>query len=93
MQKPPAAIEDMTTLYYADLQPYKTHLKKYMPVVPDWFLVVQEPDGTIDILGTDAAFGNWEGYTNYVFKELQPALELPHTIFRIDDFEWKKTEQ
>lgn len=90
MPKPPAAIEDMATLYYADVRPYHQHLKKYMPLVPAVFVIVQEPDGTIDILGTDAEFGNWEAYTNYVFKELGPALEFPHVIFRIDDFTWIK---
>ena len=89
--KPPAAIEDMQTHYYAKLAAYEAHLKKYMPLVPELFVLVYWPeDKSYCILGTDEAFENWERYTNYAFKELQPALELPHVIFRIDDFTWTK---
>lgn len=89
---PPAAIDDMKTLYYADASPFATQLKKYMPKVPHWFVIVYyEEDKSYCILGTDEDFGNWEGYTNYVFKELRPALELSDTIFRLpDNFRWIK---
>jgi hypothetical protein len=88
--KPPANIEDMKTLYYADVRPYKDWLKKYMQKVPDLFVVVYWPkDKSYCLLGTDSAFNNWEQYTNYSFHDLQPALELPDTIFRIPDhFQW-----
>ena len=92
MLKPPANIEDMKTLYYADVEPYKAILKKYMRDAPDLFVLVYYPeDKSYCILGTDKEFQNWENYTNYIFKELQPAMELPDTIFRLpDDFRWIK---
>lgn len=89
---PPAAIEDMKTLYYADVRPFRDHLKKYLQVVPDLFVVVYWPvDNSYCLLGTDAGFGHWDHYTNYSFRELKLALELPDTIFRVpDDFRWIK---
>jgi hypothetical protein len=92
MVKPPAQIEDMKTLYYADVQSYKSHLKKYMENVPDLFVVIFWPtDNSYSLLGTDVEFNNWEQYTHYSFSELQPALELPDTIFRLPDgFKWIK---
>lgn len=92
ISKPPAQIEDMKTLYYADVRPFSNHLKKYMAKVPDLFVVIfYPPDNSYCILGTDAAFSNWEGYTNYVFKEVEPALQFPDTIFRVpDEFCWVK---
>lgn len=82
----------MKTLYYADVRPFQQHLKKYMPKVPDLLvLVFYEEDKSYCILGTDAAFNNWEEYTNYVFKEVEPALQFPDTILRMpDDFRWIK---
>ena len=92
MINPPANIEDMKTLYYADVRQYKDWLKKYMANVPDLFVVVFWPvDKSYCLLGTDVEFNNWEQYTNYSFKELKPALELPDTIFRIpEDVQWIK---
>jgi len=89
---PPAKIEEMQTLYYALVDSYGALLKKYMMNVPRVLIVVYEPeDKSYCILGTDRQFGNWEQYTNYVFKDLQTALEFPDTIFRLpDDFEWIK---
>ena len=89
-RKPPAQIEDMKTLYYADVRPYKEHLKKYMSNVPELFVLIYWPvDNSYCLLGTDADFCNWEQYTNYSFRDLKPALELPDTIFRLpDDFTW-----
>lgn len=91
--KPPAAIEDMQTLYYAGLDGYEAYLKKYMPLVPKRFVLVYWPeDKSYCILGTDENFSNWERYVNYAFKELQPALEFTDTILRLpDDFRWIKT--
>lgn len=82
----------MKVLYYADLRQYKDRLQKLMPKVPQLFVLVFWPvDKSYCILGTDNEFNHWEDYTNYTFKELQPALELPDTIFRLpDDFEWIK---
>lgn len=82
----------MRTLYYADVRPFETHLKKYMQKVPAIFvLVFYGEDKSYCILGTDAAFNHWEDHANYVFKEVQPALEFPDTIFRVsDDFKWIK---
>ncbi len=90
--KPPAFIEDMQTLYYASVDAYETHLKKYMPVVPKKLVLVYWPeDKSYCLLGTDEDFKNWERYTNYAFKELQPALEFTDTILRLpDDFRWIK---
>ena len=90
--KPPASIEDMTTLYYADVRQHATWLKKYMQAVPDLFVIAYWPqDKSYCLLGTDIHFSNWEQYTNYSFRDLQPALELPDTIFRMpDDFQWIK---
>lgn len=90
--QPPATIDEMRTLYYAAVKPYEAHLKKYMPKVPHWLVVVHyEDDKSYCILGTDEAFGNWERYVNYVFKELQPALEFTDTILRLpDEFKWMK---
>ena len=92
MLLPPANIEDMKTLYYADVRPFNTWLKKYMQKVPDLFVLVYWPeDKSYCILGTDIQFNHWDEYTNYSFKELQPALELPDIIFRIPDgFQWIK---
>ena len=92
MISPPANIEDMKTLYYADVRQYKDWLKKYMVKVPDLLVVVFWPvDKSYCLLGTDVEFNNWEQYTNYSFKELKPALELPDTIFRIpEDVQWIK---
>ena len=92
MISPPANIEDMKALYYADVRQYKDWLKKYMANVPDLFVVVFWPvDKSYCLLGTDVEFNNWEQYTNYSFKELKPALELPDTIFRIpEDVQWIK---
>lgn len=92
MQKPPAQIEDMTTLYHAVVDAYSLQLKKFMQPVPERFVLVADPvDKSYCILGTDSQFQNWEAYPNYVFKDLQPALELPDTIFRLpDDFQWIK---
>lgn len=89
--QPPAMIEEMRTLYFADARPYTLHLKKYMPKAPHWLVIVfYEEDKSYCILGTDDAFENWEQYTNYVFKDLPTALDFPHVIFRIDDFPWRK---
>ena len=90
--KPPGNIEDMKTLYYADVRPYRDWLMKYMQNIPDLFVVIFWPqDNSYCLLGTDAQFGNWEQYTNYSFRDLKPALELPDTIFRLpDDFRWIK---
>lgn len=92
MPAPPAYIEDMKVLYYADVRPYTAHLKKYMQPVPEAFVVVYWlPDNSYCLLGTDAAFSNWENYSNYSFRDLQPTLELPDTIFRLpEDFRWTK---
>lgn len=87
---PPKKIEEMRTLYFADVEKYAAHLKKYMAYVPDKFVIVQDTDGSYCILGTDKNFENWDNYSNYIFKELQPAKELPHTIFRIENFQWEK---
>jgi hypothetical protein len=94
MLTPPAAIEDMKVLYYADVRPFNSWLKKYMQKVPDLFVLVYWPeDKSYCILGTAVGFDHWDQYTNYSFKELQPALELPDTIFRIpDDFRWIKVQ-
>lgn len=90
--KPPAMIEDMTVLYYAGVDAYEAHLKKYMPLVPKQLVVVYWPeDKSYCILGTDEGFAHWERYANYAFKELQPALEFTDTILRLpDDFRWIK---
>lgn len=92
LAKPPATIEDMQCLYYADVRPFRDHLKKYMQKVPDVFVVIYWPvDNSYCLLGTDAQFNNWEEYTNYSFRDLKPTLELPDTIFRIpDEFRWIK---
>jgi hypothetical protein len=89
---PPANIEDMQTLYYADVRRYKDLLTKYMQNVPALFVIIHWPvDDSYCLLGTDQEFNNWEQYTNYSFRDLQPALELPDTIFRLpDDFRWIK---
>ena len=84
--KPPAQIEDMQTLYYVDVRPYKEQLQKKMPKVPDYLVLIYWPvDKSYCILGTDAAFEHWEGYTNYTFKEVKPALEFTDTILRLPD--------
>lgn len=90
--QPPAAIDEMQVRYYATVAPYKAHLKKYMPEVPHFLVLVYYPDDkSYCILGTDERFQNWERYTNYVFKDVQAALEFPDTIFRLpDDFKWIK---
>lgn len=94
MRKPPPQIEDMKVLYYADVRTYKEHLQKYMSNVPDLFVVIYWPvDSSYCLLGTDVDFNNWEQYANYSFREPKPALELPHVIFRIDDFRWTKTNE
>lgn len=92
LPKPPANIDDMHVLYYADVRPFNDHLKKYMQNVPALFVVIYWPvDNSYCLLGTNANFNNWEEYTNYSFRDLQPALELPDTIFRLpDDFKWIK---
>jgi hypothetical protein len=94
LAKPPVSIEDMKTLYYADVRPFRAHLKKYMQNVPDLFVVIFWPtDNSYCLLGTDAEFNNWEEYTNYSFRDLKPALELPDTIFRLPDaFRWIKIQ-
>ncbi|HEV7329817.1 MAG TPA: hypothetical protein VGN63_02160 [Flavisolibacter sp.] len=91
-QKPPALIEDMQTLYYADVRPYKEQLKKKMPKVPDYLVLIYWPtDKSYCILGTDAAFEHWDEYTNYAFKEVEPALEFADTILHLpDSFSWIK---
>lgn len=81
----------MKPLYYLDTTPFATQLKKYMPKVPRWLVLVwYEQDNSYCIIGTNEDFSNWESYTNYVFKKLQPAAEFPNTIFRIDDYTWTK---
>ena len=92
--KPPATIEDMQCLYYADVRPFSNHLKKYMQRVPDLFVVIYWPvDNSYCLLGTDVNFNNWEDYTNYSFRDLKPTLELPDTIFRLpDEFRWIKIQ-
>lgn len=92
MLQPPATIEDMKVLYYADVRSFRDHLNKYMQPVPDLFVLIYWPeDKSYCILGTDSRFNHWDQYANYSFKELQPALELPDTIFRVpDDFRWIK---
>lgn len=94
MLKPPANIEDMRCLYYADVRPFRDHLKKYMQTIPELFVVIYWPvDNSYCLLGTDAQFGNWENYTNYSFRDLKPTLELPDTIFRLpDEFRWIKIQ-
>jgi hypothetical protein len=91
-QRPPAQIEDMQTLYYGNVQPYRELLKKKMPRVPDYLVLIYwQVDKTYCILGTDAAFEHWDEYTNYTFKALEPALEFTDTILRLpDDFTWVK---
>lgn len=90
MPNPPAEIDGMKPLYFLDAQPFAAHLKKYMPRVPRWLLLVwYEEDKNYCIIGTDENFANWEAYTNYVFPALQPAIEFPHVIFRIDDYQWR----
>ena len=90
--RPPEAIDDMRVLYYADASPFQPHLKKYMPKVPHWFVVVYyEEDKSYCILGTDNDFQNWEQYTSYVFKDAPTALAFTDAIFRLpDDFHWIK---
>lgn len=92
ISRPPTAIEDMQVLYFADVRPFRDQLKKYMQSVPDLFVVVFWPvDNSYCLLGTGAQFNNWEQYTNYSFRDLLPALELPDTIFRLpDEFRWMK---
>ena len=92
MLQPPAKIEDMNVLYYADVRAFGDHLKRYMQSIPDLFVVIFWPeDNSYCLLGTDAQFGNWDHYTNYSFRDVKPALELPDTIFRLpDDFCWIK---
>lgn len=90
---PPAEIDGMKTLYYLDAKPFAAHLKKYMPKLPRWLVLGwYEEDKSYWVVGTDTDFTNWEAYTSYVFKELQPAAEFPHTIFRLDDYTWMKVE-
>ena len=91
-QKPPPQIEDMQTLYYADVRPYKVQLKNKMPKAPDYLVIIYWPvDKSYCILGTDASFEHWDEYTNYTFKEIKPALEFTDTILRLpDDFTWIK---
>lgn len=88
--KPPQYIEAMQVLYYAPTAPYGVQLKKYLPLVPALFVIVKDEDGSYCLLGTDESFDNWEQYTNYVFKDLAPAMDLPHIIFRLPPMEWKK---
>ena len=89
----PEFIEEMKVLYYASTEGHKGQLRKYMPLVPDMLVIVYEPsDKSICILGTDEQFNHWDRYMNYVFKELQPAMEAPFIVFRIDDFKWKKRQ-
>ena len=88
--KPPSKIEDMQVLYYHPTKDFAAHLKKYMPAVPAIFVIVQENDGTFCLLGTDDNFENWDNYTNYVFKDLAPAMDLPHVIFRLPPVQWIK---
>lgn len=91
LPKPPARIEDMQVLYYADVRQQRNWLKKYMTRVPDCLVLVYWPqDKSYCIVGTDAAFAHWEAYPNYAFKELRPALEFPDTILRLPEWEWVK---
>lgn len=88
---PPAMIDGMKPLYYADVVEYREILKGYMATVPRMLVLVFVPDDkSYCILGTDAQFGKWEQYSNYVFPELKTALEAPEIIFRIARFPWKK---
>lgn len=87
----PAYIEEMKVVYHADVRPYKSQLHKYMQAVPERLVIVyQKEENNYCILGTDAAYENWDHYTNYVFPKLETALEFPGTIFRIDDITWQK---
>ena len=91
-RKPPLQIEDMQSLYYADVRPYKTQLQTKMPKAPDFLVIVFWPvDKSYCILGTDAIFEHWDDYTNYAFKEIDPALQFTDTMLRLpDDFRWLK---
>jgi hypothetical protein len=82
----------MQTLYYALLDSFSSQLKKYMLQVPRVFMLVYEPtEKTYCILGTDRQYNNWEQYANYVFTDLETALEFPETILRLPaGFEWIK---
>jgi hypothetical protein len=88
--QPPKYIEQMQVLHYAPTAEYADHLKKYMPLVPALFVIIKDEDESFCLLGTDANFDNWDRYTNYVFKELAPAMDLPHVIFRLPPIQWKK---
>jgi hypothetical protein len=86
---PPAFIEHMKVCRYADTTPYAARLGRFMKPLPHWLLVVEDSaENTFCILGTDAHFGNWEQYANYVFKDLPTALEAPEVVFKTGSVRW-----
>lgn len=89
----PQMIDDMELLYFGATAQHQQQLQRYLQPVPPLFVVVfYPPDNSYFLLGTDENFSGWQQYRNYVFSQLKNALELPHIIFRINDFEWQKVK-